>query len=82
MRVRVVSTGRSVFRASRALWAWTLRSSLAPNAPPFWTCVTRTRVLRHAEERGHLLAVGPHALALRVDVHQDVRVVGGVGHGQ
>ena len=43
LRVSVRRTGRAVRVARRAAWHWTFRSSLAPNAPPVGTCVTRTR---------------------------------------
>ena len=51
---------------------------MAPNAPPVGTCVTRTRSSGQPEERGHLAAVVPDALALGVDLERAVAV----GHGE
>ena len=66
-------TGRSSSQAASAAWAWLLMSSLPPNAPPFDTSSTVTRVVADAEHAGDVVAVVPHALAARVDVQRAAR---------
>ena len=55
-------TGRPVLRASSEAWHWTFRSSLAPNAPPFETWVTRT--LGSSTPSGRKVAPGLHGHSL------------------
>ena len=71
-RVSSIRTGRPVRRASSAVCAWIVMSSLPPNAPPFGHEFDEQPLFRLAEHGGDLPAILEDALALAVDVQAPV----------
>src|ERR1700754_2274130 len=69
-RESVHFTGRSSSHAASEAWAWVVMSSLPPKAPAVADQLDGDAVGADGEHAADVVAVVPHALAARVDVHR------------